>query len=82
MKSKISMMKCGYKTSLKAAQRKELSTVQSKDGILCLRAIEGQSGGIPIEPELMGYAKNPRKWKRYMFHRGRSWHFQSILGQD
>ena len=35
---------------------------KNKDGILCyLRAIQGHSGGIPIEPELMGYVKIPPK---------------------
>ena len=55
---------------------------KNKDGILCnLRAIQGHSGGIPIEPQSMGYVFIPRNWKRYINHRGRSWNSQSILGK-
>ena len=79
--SKISMTKCGYKRSLKAAPRKGLSTVKTKMEFLCyLRAIQGHSGGIPIEPELMGYDKNDPNWKTYKNHRGLPWNFQSIPG--
>ena len=42
------------------------------------QAIQGH--GIPIEPELLGYALIPRFWKRSIFHGGLSWNFQSILG--
>ena len=36
----------------------------NKDVILCyLRAIQGHSGGIPIEPESMGYVFIPRNWE-------------------
>ena len=47
---------------------------KNKDGFLCyLRAIQGHSGGIPIEPELMGYVKIPPK--------DFDGNFQSILGK-
>ena len=75
------MTKCGYKRFLKAAQGK-IEYCKEKDGILCcIRAIQGHSGGIPTEPELMGYVFVPRNWKRYIFHRGLSWNFQSMLGK-
>ena len=50
--------------------------------LLCyLQAIQGRSGGIPIEPESMGCVFIPRNWKRYIFYRGLSWNLQSTLGQ-
>ena len=65
MESKTSMTKSGYKKSLRAPQRKGLGTVKTKMGILCyLRAIQGHFGGIPIEPELMGYCKNSSEFGR------------------
>ena len=49
--------------------KKIIQYCKGKDGILCyLRAIQGHSGGIPIEPELMGYVLIPRNWKKYIFH--------------
>ena len=39
------------------------------------RAIQGHSGGITIAPELMGHID----WKDFVFHRGCSFSFQSIL---
>ena len=69
------------KDLLKDARRKELNAAQIKMKSLCyLRAIQGHSGGIAIEQRLMGYVLIPQFWKRYIFHRGRSWNFQSILG--
>ena len=64
------------------SSKKRIEYCKNKDGTLCyLRAIQGHSGGIPIEPELMGYVKIPRNWKKYTYHRGLSWNFQSILGK-
>ena len=34
-----------------------------------LRALQGHSGDITIEPELMGYVSILRNWKRSIFHR-------------
>ena len=31
------------------------------------RAFQGHSGGIPVEPEWMGYVFIPRNWKEYVF---------------
>ena len=42
------------------------------------RAIRGHSGGIPIDPELMGYVQIPYNWKKNVFTRGCSFSIQSI----
>ena len=66
---------------LKAAQRKASNSAKMKRKFsCCLRVIQGHSGGIPVEPELMDYALIFHKWKKYVFHRELSWNFQSILG--
>ena len=72
------MMKHGYKRFFEGRTKKRIECCKIKDGFLC--AIQGHSGGIPIEPELLGYVIIPRKWKRYILHRGPSWNYQSILG--
>ena len=49
-------------------------------GNLCyFRAVQGHSGGIPISPELMKYTPISSGWKKYLFHKGNQWVFQSIL---
>ena len=51
----ISVTKRGYTRFLKAAQRRTLNTAKIKMDFLCyLRAIQGHSGGIPLEPEIDG----------------------------
>ena len=55
------------------SSKKRIVYCKNKDGIL--------SGGIPIEPDLMGYVKIPRNWKRYIFHRGLSWNIESFFGK-
>ena len=61
--------------------KKRIEYCEDKHGILgYFRAIQGHSGGIPMEPELMGYVFILRNLKSYTFHRGLSWTFQSILG--
>ena len=59
------------------SSKKIFEYCKNKDG-----AIQRHSGGIPIETELMGYVKIPPNWKRYIFHKGLSWNFQSILGKE
>ena len=78
----ISVMKRGYKKIfLKGSTKKRIEYCKDKDGFLCyLRAIQGHSGDIPIEPELMGYVFLPRNLKRYVFQKGLSWSYLSILG--
>ena len=61
--------------------KRRIEHYKDKDGLLCYaRAFQGHSGGIPIEPELMGYVFIPRNWKRHVFHTGLSWNFQSEMG--
>ena len=47
---------------------------------LFLRAIQGHSGGTPINPDLMNYTLIPYNWKEHIYHTGISWNCQSILG--
>ena len=51
----------------------------NNESLFYLRATQGHSGGIPESPELMNYTLIPYKWKEYIFHKGISWNFQSIL---
>ena len=51
----------------------------SKNSLACFRAIQGHSGGISSDPELMEYIRIPYNWKGYIFHRGCSFSIQSIL---
>ena len=46
-----------------------------------MRAIQGHSGGIPIEQASMGYVQVLPNWKKYIYHKWFSWNFQSMLGQ-
>ena len=64
---------------MKAVIRKDSNTARTAMDLCYLRATQGHSGGIPISPELMNYTFIPHKWKEYIFHRGISWNFQSIL---
>ena len=40
-----------------------------KNSLAYFRAIQGHSGGITIDPELMGHILTRYKWKEYHFHR-------------
>ena len=43
---------------------------KDKDGVICyLRAIQGYSGGIAVDPNLMGYFLIFQQWKKYLYHR-------------
>ena len=63
--------------------KKLLEYCQDTDGNLCyFRATQGHSGGIPISPEIMRYTLIPYNWKEYLYHRGSSWVFQSVLVRE
>ena len=47
--------------------------------LLCIRALQGHTGGDLIEPELMGHVAILFNWNNFLFHRGCSFNFQSIL---
>ena len=52
------------------SSKKRIEVCKNKDGILChSRAIQGYSGGIPSEPQLMGHVKIPQDWKKHIYHR-------------
>ena len=42
----------------------------SKNPLAYFRAIQGHSGGISIDPELMGYIRIPHNWKKFFFTGG------------
>ena len=70
MEHNISQKNIGFSSFKKEAARKELNTVYHKNSLAYVRAIQGQSGGIPFLTTV----------KEYVFHRGCSWNVQSILG--
>ena len=53
--------------------------MNSKNSLLCVRAIQRRTGGNLIAPELMGRVAIPYKWKEFLFHRGCSFNVTSIL---
>ena len=77
---RFSVMKRGYKKIFEGQYKEENRILQRQRWILCyVRPIQGHSGGIPIEPELMGYVFLPRNLKRDVFQKGLSWNYQSTL---
>ena len=44
-----------------------------------IRAIQVHTGGNRIAPELMGHVAVPYTWKEFVFHRGCSFHINSVL---
>ena len=64
-----------------AVTKTRLEHCHDKDGNLSnFRAILGHSAGTPISPELIKYTPILYVWKKYLYHRGSQWIFQSILG--
>ena len=55
------------------SSNKRIEYCKNRDGTrYCLRAIQGRSGGIPINPELMNYASVRYKfWEKGWFQEGR-----------
>ena len=47
--------------------------------LLCIRAIQGHTGGDLMEPELMGRAAVPFNWIQFPLHRGCSFNLKPIL---
>ena len=83
MESKISVTKCGYKRSLKAAQRQEWST-EKKTKMEFYVTCERFKGILEVFQSTQNrwvMFFTPRNWKRYIFHRGLSWNIQSTLGE-
>ena len=50
--------------------------LDNKKSLCSLRAIQGDSGGIPIRPEMIGY----NDWEEFTLRRRSSWDAQSIKG--
>ena len=40
--------------------------------LVYIRAIQGHSGGMIIQPELMNYVQIPYKWTQFIYHVGRA----------
>ena len=65
---------------LEGSSMNRIECCKDKDGVVCyLRAIQGHSGGIAVDPNLMGYFLIFQHWKKYLCHRGRSCDCQSVL---
>ena len=73
-------MMSGHNRFSKAAQWTELNLAKTKMESLCyLRAIQGHSRGIAVDPNSMGYILLSQHWKKHLDHRGRSCDCQSVL---
>ena len=51
----------------------------SKNSLAYFRAVQGHSGGISIDRELVEYIQIPCNWKEFVFHRCCSFNINSIL---
>ena len=54
-------------------------SMNSKNQVTYVRAIQGHTGGSMISPELMGHVEIPYNWKSVIFHAGSSNHLNSIM---
>ena len=62
-------------------KEKKSNFAKTKMESLCyLGAVKGHSGGIAVNPKIMGYFLISQHWKKYFYHRGRSWDCQSVSG--
>ena len=78
MEREISVMTSCHNRFSKAAQWTESNIHKDKDGVICyLRAIQGHSGGIAVDPNLMWYFLISQHWKKHLYQRGLSWTYQS-----
>ena len=76
MKSKISVTKRGYKRFLKAAQRQKWRIVKTKiEFYVIYERFKGILEVFQPNQNWWVMSKNPPKWKKYIYHRGRSWNF-------
>ena len=65
---------------LEGSTMNRIEYCKHKDGVICvLRAIQGCSGGIAVDPNIMVYVLNPQHWKKDLYQRGRSCDCQSVL---
>ena len=63
-------MNNGFHLFMKEAARQDSSTARiPKVRWLTFEQLKGHSGGIPVDPDLMGYIRIPYNWKEYVFHR-------------
>ena len=75
-----SLIEIGSIISGKEAKKTRFQYCQNScNALLYVRAIQGDTGGYSIEPELMGHVVIPFNWKQILFHRGCSFNLKSIL---
>ena len=66
---------------LEGSTMNRIECCKDKDGVICyLRAIQGHSGGIAVDPNLMRYFLISQHWKKYLYLKGRSWDSQICIG--
>ena len=53
-----------------SSRRRVEFCLDNKKSLCYLRAIQGDTGGISMRPEMMEYTFVPDNWKEYIFHRG------------
>ena len=72
--------KNGLVTSIGAATRRDsnIAWIQEKDLYIWIYAIQGRTGGVTIQPELMNHVLIPYNWKEFIFHRGSAYNQHSI----
>ena len=68
-----------HKRSLKAGQRQEWSTVKTKMEFYVITSDSRAIWRYSNRARTDGLYKNPPNWTKYIYHRGLSWNFQSIL---
>ena len=69
-------------SELNSRRKRNRHCKSSRNVLLCIRAIQGHTGGNVIAPELMGHVAIPYNLKELLFHRGSSYDVQSIQSSD